>query len=99
MERAILLETEESELGMWLQAIPVPSLRMHLDSDILTVVVALDIGAPVCEPHVCNCEANVDKLGLHSLTCRFSAGRLAKHAESNDAVKRALQTSWNPCLL
>ena len=67
--------------------------------DTLTVLVALKIGAPVCEPHVCRCGANFNTLGLHNLACRFSAGRLARHAELNDAVKRPLQASGVPCLL
>ena len=99
VERARLLAAAESESGMWLQAIPVPSLGTQLDPDTLTVSVALRIGAPVCEPHVCRCGANVNTLGLHSLACRFSAGRLARHGELNDVVKRALQTSGVPCLL
>ena len=38
-------------------------------------------------------------LGLSDLTFRYSAGKLARHAELNDVVKMALQTSWIPCLL
>ena len=65
----------------------------------LTVADSLRIGSPLCEPHVCRGGANVNTLGLHKLTCRFSAGRLARHAELNDVVKSALQTSEIPCLL
>ena len=84
---------------MWLQAIPVPSLGTQLDANTLKVSVALRMGAPVCEPHVCRYGTNVNALSLHNLACMFSAGRLAKHAELNDVVKRALQTSGVPCLL
>ena len=65
----------------------------------MTVSVALRIGAPVYEPHVCRCGANVITFGLHNLAFRFSAGRIARHAELNGVVKRALQTSGVPCLL
>ena len=59
-----------------------------LDANTLTVSVALMFGAPVCKPHVCRCGANVNTLGFHNLACRFSAGRLAKHDEFSDVVKK-----------
>ena len=94
-----MLAAAESVSGMWFQAILVPSLRTELDPDTLTVSAALRIGAPVCEPHVCRRGANVNTLGLHNLPCRFNAGRLARYAELNDVVNRALQSSGVPCLL
>ena len=99
VERARLLAAGESESGIWLQAIPVSSLGTQLDADTLTLSVALRIEALVCEPHVCRFGANVITLGLHNLACRFSADRLARHAELNDVFKRSLQTSVVPCLL
>ena len=84
---------------MWLQAIPVPSLGTQLDPDTLTMSVALRIGAPICEPHVCSCGANVNTPGLHNLACIFRAGRLARHAKLNDVVEKALQTAGVPFLL
>lgn len=60
---------------------------------------ALRIGAPVCEPDVCRCGANVNTLGLHNLVCRLSAGRLNRHVDLNDVVEWALQTSGVTCLL
>ena len=65
----------------------------------MTMSVALRIGAPICEPQICRCGANVITLGLHNLACRFSAGRLVRYAELNEVVKRALQTSVVPCQL
>ena len=99
VERARLLAEAESGSDRWLQAIPLRSLGTQLHADTLTVLVALRIGVSVCEPHVCRCGANVSTLGLHNLACRFSAGRLVRHAESTDIVKRALQTSGVPGLL
>ena len=99
VERARLLTTAGPESSMPFHPIPFPSLGAQPDADTLTVAVALGIGAPVCEPHSFRCGANVNTLGLHNLPCRFSAGRLATHAELNDVVKRALQTSGVPCLL
>ena len=65
----------------------------------MTVPVVLRNGAPVCEPQVCRCVANVVTLAHYNLACRFSAGRLAKHAELNHVVNRAVQTSGVPCPL
>ena len=90
MEKARFLAVAESESGIWIQEIPVPSLETQLDADTFTVAVALRIRSPVCEPHVCRCGANVNTLSLHTLACRFSAGRLARHAKLNDVVKWAL---------
>ena len=99
VERAKLLASAESESGMWLQAIQVQSLGTQLDTYTLRVSVVLRIGATVCEPLVCRCGANVNTLGLHNLACRFSADRLARHAELNNVVKRAIQTFDVPCIL
>ena len=99
VERARLLALAESESGLWLKAIQVPSLGTQLKPDTFTVSVVLWIGAPVCEPHVCRSRANVSTLGLHNLACRLSPCRLVRHVELNDVVKRAHQTSEVPCLL
>ena len=53
------------------------------------ISVALRTGAPVSEPHACRCGRLVDRLGHHGLSCRYSAGRLPRHANINDLVKRA----------
>ena len=79
-----MLAAAECESGMWLQVVSVPSLGTQLDLDTLTVSVALRIGAPVCEPHVCRCGGNVNTIGLNKLACSFSAGRLARQAELID---------------
>ena len=84
---------------MLLQAIPVPSLGTQLDADTLTVSVALRAGALVCEPRVCRCGTHFKTLGIHNLAFKLSPGRLARHAEFNDVVKRALPTPGVPCLL
>ena len=76
----------------------VPSLGTQLDADILIVAVAVRIGAPLCEPYVCKCGANVNTLDLHKLACRFSTGRFVRYAELNGLVKKALQTVEVPCL-
>ena len=99
MHKQTLTAVAESESGMWLDANPVSSLRTQLGADTLTAAVALSIRAPLGEPHVCRLIANANTLGLYNLACRFSAGRLARHSELNDEVKRALQTPGIPCLI
>jgi len=52
--------------------------------------VDLRLGAKLCELHICPCETQVDALGLHSLSCRCSAGRISCHHNINDIIWRAL---------
>ena len=65
----------------------------------MRIAVALRLGAPICEPHPCRCGHRVDRLGHHGLSCRFSAGRLPRHANLNDVVKRALAKAGIPSWL
>ena len=90
-----MLAAAVSEFGICHQTISDPSLRVQLDANTLTVAFAIRIGAPVCEKHVCRCGANVDSLDIHSLVCRLSAGRLARHTELNDVVKMASTYVWS----
>ena len=60
---------------------------------------ALRLGAPICESHSCRCGRRVDRLGHHGLSCRYSAGRLPRHANLNDVVKRALTAAGIPAWL
>ena len=99
VSRARLLAASQKESGLWLHAIPVPSLGTQLDPETLRIAVALRIGAKVCEPHKCRCGGQMDALGLHGLSCRYSAGRHPRHAALNDAVQRALQKVGLPSLL
>ena len=57
------------------------------------------MGASICEPHTCRCGHQVDRLGLHGLSCRYSAGRLPRHANINDVVKRGLAAAGIPSWL
>ena len=70
-----------------------------MDNECLRISIAQRIGAEVCQPHRCRCGAVVDRLGLHPLSCRYSAGRLPRHAALNDVVKRALTTAGIPSYL
>ena len=83
-------QTFESDSGKKLPVIPVFPLGTQLNADTLTVEAALRFRAPVCEPHVCRCGADVSTLGLNTLACRLSAGGVLKHVELNDVVQGIL---------
>ena len=97
--RARLLTARDEGSGAWLHALPTPSLGTLLDNECLRIAVALRVGAAICQPHKCRCGVNIDHLGLHPLSCRFSAGRLPRHAGLNDIIKRALNTAGIPSVL
>ncbi len=65
-----------------------------MDNDVIRVAVGLRLGVPLCEPHQCrHCRAEVDHLGTHGLSCRFSKGRHSRHAT---IIKRSLGTAKIP---
>ena len=100
IDRARLLAAASPHTAAWLQAIPSPNLGLHLDADTVRVAVALRLGAPVCESHDCTqCSRLVDRLGLHGLSCKKSAGRFPRHSNLNDVVKRALSSAGIPAVL
>ena len=99
VSRARLLAAKAEGSGAWLHALPTPSLGTLMDNECLRIAVALRVGAVVCQPHKCRCGRLIDKLGHHPLSCRYSAGRLPRHAGLNDVVKRALTTAGIPSVL
>ena len=90
VHRARLLAAGAPHSGAWLQAVPLHSLALHLDDETVRIAVGLRLGARVCEPHRCRCGSQVDTLGHHGLSCKYSAGRFPRHANLNDVVKRGL---------
>ena len=89
-DRARILAAASIGAGAWLDAVPSSSFGTLLDRETLRISVGLRVGADLCQPHSCKCGVVVDKKGLHTLSCRYSAGRIARHAAVNDVVKRAL---------
>ena len=71
----------------------------RLDDASLRIAVALRLGTPICAPHKCICGVDVDKSGVHGLSCRKSAGRHVRHSALNDLVKRALTSAEVPSRL
>ena len=99
VSRARLLAAARPESGVWLHAIPIPSVGTHLDAETLRIAVALRVGAPICHPHACRCGRQTDVLGHHALSCKHSAGRLPRHAEINSIIKRELHRAGHPSIL
>ena len=52
LSRARLLASASRESGLWLHALPVPSLGTLLDAESFRIAIALRVGADVCEPRV-----------------------------------------------
>ena len=79
--RARLAAARQPHTAAWLEAIPIPSLGLHMDEETIRTAVALPLGSPICEPHQCKlCGREVDTLGHHGLSCTKSAGRFPRHA-------------------
>ena len=95
--RARLLAVATKESGAWLSAPPISSVGLRMDDEVIHVAVGLRLGVALCEPHQCrHCQAEVDHLGTHGLSCRFSRGRHARHAAINDIIKRSLDAAKIP---
>ena len=95
--RARLLAVARKESGAWLHALPMSSLGLRMDDEIIRVAVGLRLGVTLCHPHRCRlCGAEVDHLATHGLSCRRSSGRHSRHAEINDIVKRSLASAKIP---
>ncbi|PZC80745.1 hypothetical protein B5X24_HaOG213969 [Helicoverpa armigera] len=63
------------------------------------LAVCLRLGAPCCSPHRCHCGEAVNSLGHHGLSCSRSAGRIPRHANINDVIRRALVAVGVPAVL
>ena len=69
-----------------------------MDDEVIRVAVGLRLGLPLC--YLCgSCGAEVDELGTHGLSCRFSKGRHSRHVAVNDSIKRSLEAVKVPCHL
>ena len=96
--RPLALSCPES--GAWLHSMPISSVGLHMDDDVVRVTVSLCHGIPMCHPHVCSCcGAEVSNLGTHGLSCQFSKGRHSRLAALNNIIKHALDSARIPCHL
>ena len=64
-----------------------------MEDQVVRMAVGLHLGLPLGCSHTCSsCGSEVDELGTHGLSCRFSKGRLSRHAAVNDIIRRALDS-------
>ena len=79
----------DKETGAWLNALPISSLGLRMDNDVMWIAVSLRLGIPICHPHhQCHhYKATVDELGSHGLSCSKNEGRLTRHAALNSIFK------------
>ena len=97
VQKRRLLAATAPQSGAWLNALPSSTLGLKLDNEQLRVAVALRIGAPISQPHQCrHCQAPVDSLATHGLSCRYSVGRHPRHRSVNDLLKQAFGSAGIP---
>jgi hypothetical protein len=48
------------------------------------------LGCNLCTPHICKCNAKVDEIGIHGLSCSKNGGRFSRHTEINSIINRSL---------
>ena len=71
-----------------------------MDDETIRVAVGLQLGFSLCRPHLCqHCEAEVNELAIHGLSCRRSEGRHHRHSAINDIIHRALTAARVPSRL
>ena len=99
IDRARLNAVSSPNSSDWLNALPVATLGTLLGDCSFKIAVGLRLGCPICVPHLCVCGNQVDDLGIHGLSCKFSAGRISRHHAVNDLIKRALISAEIPSVL
>jgi hypothetical protein len=48
------------------------------------------LGCNLCTPHICKCNAKVDEIGIHGLSCSKSSGRFSRHTEIHYIINQSL---------
>ena len=98
-EKARILAVSSEYSSAWLNAVPIPSLGLHLDPMTLKIACALRLGSTLCHPYQCSCGKMVEPNGRHGLSCRNQVGRWSRHNEVNHLIKRALVQAKIPATL
>ena len=98
IDRARILAVSSPRSSDWLHAFPISACGLHLDDEAVKVAIGFRLGSRICEPHTCPCGSLVDATGIHSLSCRRSAGRASRHHNLNDILWRALTRANVPSI-
>jgi hypothetical protein len=96
MDRARLLAAAAPHSGDWLHALPITACGLRLSNEAVRVAVGLRLGTELCQVHQCTCGVNVDKRGLHVLSCKRNPGRTQRHHFINDLIWRAMSRASIP---
>ena len=96
ISRGRLLAVSAPFAGVWLNAVPMPSLGLKLDNESLRICVALRLGVEITMPYTCVCGKPVQGTATHGLDCRKSSGRHARHSAVNNIIQRALSAAGVP---
>ena len=99
IHRAQLTAAAFPHSAAWVHALPSPKLGLHMDGETIRISVAQRLGSKVCETHKCRCGQLVDTLGHHGLSCRQSAGRISRHVQLNEIIRRSFNTAGIPSIL
>ena len=75
IEHACWYQDCMKESGVWLHALPISAMGLQLEDESLRSGVGLYLGIPLCCSHQCqHCGEEVDAMGRHGLSCRWSEG-------------------------
>ena len=100
IDRARLLASRSKESGAWLHALPISAMGLRLEDESFRIAVGLHLGTPLCCSHQCqHCGEEVDAMGRHGLSCRWSEGRHHRHAAMNNIIYRAMTAAGVPARL
>ena len=92
--QARLLAVSAKETGAWFNALPISSLGLWMDDDVIRIAAGHRLGIPICHPHQCHhCKATVGELGFYELSCFKNEGRLSHHAAINSIIQRSLMVA------
>ena len=99
-KRSKIFNAHQGKFGsQWLNVVPCKNLGLKLDDQQLRISIGLRLGANICVAHTCHCGKNVERDGLHGLSCTMSAGGSSRHSTLNSLIKQTLRSLDLPSML
>jgi hypothetical protein len=96
-EKAALLASRGLLSSKWLQCFPISDFGTVIDDNTFRINICLRFSIPISDEHMCTrCRKRVTGMGAHALSCRYSAGRFARHSLINSEIYKALNTAHVP---